>query len=142
MRLRLTLLAMLVACARPSPIGSAMEARSPAIRDGALTQNLGIESMGDRFTPLLSAGCRVPCLQSFTFSTTEDSQASITLHVLRGDTGLASRQHSLGRYAISGFPLARRGVPQVLVIFGAVGNDLTLDARDAETGARYRVEKM
>ena len=142
MRVHSLLIPLLFACSPPSPTGSAMESHSPAIRDGVLTQSVGIESMGDRFTPMLAAGCRVPCIQSSTFSTTEDSQAAITLHILRGDSGTAADQHSLGRYSISGFPAAPRGVPQVLVIFGAVGNDLTLDARDAGTGVRYRVKRV
>jgi molecular chaperone DnaK len=141
MRTPLVLLAILVGCNRPPPTGSVIEAYSPAVKDGILTQSLGIETLGQRFTPFLTAGCRLPCVNSSTFSTTEDSQTKITLHVLRGDSGSADTQHSLGTYAISGFPVLPRGIPQVLVIFGAVGEDLTLDARDAASGTRYQVTR-
>jgi Hsp70 protein len=135
-------LALLIGCSPPPPTGSVVESSSPAIREGVLTQNLGIETLGERFTPLLPTGCRLPCVKSSTFSTTEDSQPQITLHVLRGDSGRVADQHSLGTYSISGFPIAGRGVPQVLVILGAVGQDLTLDARDAVSGGRYRVTRV
>lgn len=136
------LLVLLIGCSPPPPTGSALEFRSPAIKDGILTQNVGIETLGHRLTPYLTAGCQLPCVNSSTFSTTEDSQALITLHLLRGDSGQAGGQHSLGRYAISGFPPQPRGIPQVLVIFGAVGQDLTLDARDAASGTKYRVARV
>lgn len=142
MRSPLVLLVVLAGCSAPPPTGSAIEVRSPAVRNGVLTQNVGIETLGHRLTPYLTAGCQLPCVSSSTFSTTEDSQAEITLHVLRGDSGQADGQHSLGRYAISGFPAQPRGVPQVLVIFGAVGQDLTLDARDAASGSKYRVSRV
>jgi molecular chaperone DnaK (HSP70) len=133
---------ILVGCKAPPPTGSVIESHSAAIRDGVLTQSIGIETLGQRFTPFLTIGCRLPCLKSSTFSTSEDSQTQIKLHVLRGDSGRSSDQHSLGTYSISGFPAQARGVPQVLVIFGAVDNDLTLDARDASTGAKYRVTRV
>jgi molecular chaperone DnaK (HSP70) len=136
------LLVILVGCTPPGPTGSVIEAHSPAVEGGVLTQSLGIETLGKRFTPFLTAGCRLPCVHSSTFSTTEDSQSQIALHVLRGDSGRADDQHSLGRYAITGFPAQLRGIPQVLVIFGAVGEDLTLDARDAATGTRYRITRV
>jgi molecular chaperone DnaK len=138
----LALLAVLVGCSPPPPTGSVIEAQSPAIKDGILTQSVGIETLGHRLTPYLPAGCRLPCVGSSTFSTTEDDQPRILLHVLRGDSGQAGAQHSLGTYALSGFPLRPRGTPQVLVIFGAVGRDLTFDARDATSGTRYRVTKV
>jgi molecular chaperone DnaK len=142
MRLPLALLAILIGCNPPPPTGSAIEAHSPAIRAGVLTQSLGIETLGGRFTPFLTAGCRLPCVNSSTFSTSEDAQAQIRLHLLRGDSGRAADQHSLGTYSISGFPARPRGVPQILVIFGAVDQDLTLDARDAATGTKYRVTRV
>lgn len=139
MHLRALPLVLLIGCNPATPTGSVIESHSPAVRAGVLTQSLGIESLGERFTPILLAGCRLPCVTSTTFSTSEDSQATITLHLLRGDSGRAADQHSLGSYSISGFVKQPRGVPQVLVIFGAVGEDLTLDARDAVTGTKYRV---
>jgi molecular chaperone DnaK (HSP70) len=142
MRLLPLLLATLIGCRAPGPTGSVIESHSPAIKDGVLTESLGIETLGQQFTPFLAAGCRLPCVNSSTFSTTEDSQAQITLHVIRGGAGRATDQHALGRYAISGFPVQARGVPQVLVIFGAVGQDLTLDARDAATGVKYHVARV
>jgi len=142
MRLVPVVIAALAACRPAAPVGSAIEAHSPALKNGVLTQSIGIETLGERFTPYLAAGCRVPCVKSSTFSTTEDSQTQITLHLLRGDSGKAADQHTLGRYAISGFPVGPRGIPQVLVIFGAVGEDLTLDARDAATGVRYHVARV
>ena len=142
MRSPLVFLAIMVGCNPPPPTGSVIEAHSPAIKDGVLTQGLGIETLGQRFTPFLTAGCRLPCVNSSAFSTTEDSQSQITLHVLRGDSGRAYDQHALGTYAISGFPMQSRGIPQVLVIFGAVGEDLTLDARDAASGIKYRVARV
>lgn len=135
-------LAILVGCKAPGPTGSVIEAGSPAIKGGVMTQSMGIETMGQRLTPFLTAGCQVPCVNSSTFSTSEDNQTEITLRVLRGDSGQAGSHHSLGRFAISGFPARARGVPQVLVIFGAVGEDLTLDARDAATGVKYKVVRV
>lgn len=141
MRSHLWFLAILAGCSAPPPTGSVIESRSPAIEADTLAQSVGIETLGQRLTPMLAAGCRLPCVNSSTFSTTEDSQAAITLHVVRGDTGGGSAPHSLGRYAISGFPSQPRGVPQVLVIFGAVNGDLTLDARDAASGTKYEVRR-
>lgn len=142
MRVTPWFLALLAACSPPSLTGSVIEPYSPAIQADTLAQNVGIETIGNRLTPILAVGCRVPCINSSTFSTSEDGQTAITLHVLRGDTGAGAETHSLGRYAISGFPAQSHGVPQVLVIFGALERNLTLDARDAATGTKYQVRQV
>lgn len=136
-------LAMAAIACRPSVDGASkvLEARSPAIRNDSLVQGFGIETLGGRFTPILLAGCHLPCIQSSVFSTVEDSQTTITLHVLRGDSGAAASQHSLGHFAISGFAVGPRGKPQVRVLFSAIDRNLILEAVDATTGQHYTVAR-
>ena len=141
-RFRLLVLPLFVACGAPPHADIlVLETHSAAIQNGVLVQSVGIESYGGTFTALLQQGCRLPCLATSTFTTSEDSQTVIRLHVLRGDTGAAAGQHSLAHIAISGFPPAARGTPQVEATFSASGDSLSVSAWDAVTGVKYAVTR-
>src|SRR5688572_4709920 len=76
---------LLVGCTQPESTSLAVETPSSAVSgDGALRESIGIETLGGVFTPILIKGCELPCVVSQTFSTAEDDQDQILIHVLRG----------------------------------------------------------
>lgn len=106
-----------------------IEAKSPAIQDGYLVEGVGVETVGQVLTPLLNRGATVPTSVEQTFSTAEDNQTGITIHVLRGSARLASDCHSLARIEVSGILPEPRGVPQLRLALIVRDNDLFLSVR-------------
>ena len=101
---------------------------------------LGIETMGGVMTKLIEANTTIPCKKSETFSTAEDNQTEVTIHVLQGERPMASQNKSLGRFNLTGIAPARRGVPKIEVQFDIDANGiLNVSAKDMATGKEQAI---
>ena len=85
---------------------------------------LGIETMGGVRTPLIEKNTTIPTKKSQTFSTAEDNQPAVTVHVLQGEREMASGNKSLGRFDLTDIPPAPRGTPQIEVTFDIDANGI------------------
>jgi molecular chaperone DnaK len=102
--------------------------------------SLGVETMGGVTTRLIDRNTTIPARKSETFSTAEDSQTAVEIHVLQGERELARDNKSLGRFRLEGIPPAPRGVPQIDVTFDIDANGiLNVAARDKATGREQRI---
>ncbi len=97
--------------------------------------SLGIETMGGVMTKLIEKNTTIPTNAAQVFSTAEDNQTAVTVHVLQGEREVASGNKSLGRFDLSDIPPAPRGIPQVEVSFDIDANGiLNVSAKDKATG--------
>ena len=97
--------------------------------------SLGIETLGGVMTKLIEKNTTIPTKATQVFSTAEDSQTAVTVHVLQGEREMASGNKSLGRFDLSDIPPAPRGVPQIEVMFDIDANGiLNVSAKDKATG--------
>ena len=97
--------------------------------------SLGIETMGGVMTKLIDKNTTIPTKATQVFSTAEDRQTAVTVHVLQGEREQASANKSLGRFDLSDIPAAPRGVPQIEVTFDIDANGiLNVSAKDKATG--------
>ncbi len=97
--------------------------------------SLGIETLGGKMTKLIEKNTTIPTRKSETFTTADDNQGAVTVHVLQGEREIASANKSLGRFDLSDIPPAPRGVPQVEVTFDIDANGiLNVSAKDKATG--------
>jgi len=117
-----------------------IEANSPVLLRAQVREPIGLETLGGVFTPILKAGCSLPCEVTNTFSTAEDRQTEIKISLFRGSGSLVSENYSLGSFAILGIPPLPRGKPLIAVTLRAVGADIILIARDS-AGAQLRIER-
>jgi len=102
--------------------------------------SLGIETMGGVMTKLIDKNTTIPTNASQTFSTAEDNQTAVTVHVLQGERNQASGNKSLGRFDLSDIPPAQRGVPQIEVAFDIDANGiLHVSAKDKATGKEQSI---
>ena len=125
------------------PVGVVAEQASPAIGPkAALVESVGLETLGGVFTPLLEVGRAVPCETTQVFSTAADDQDQITITVYRGCGELVRDNHLVGRFRISDFPLAARGVPNIQVRFMATAHDLRILATDMGTSRECRLDRV
>jgi len=103
--------------------------------------SLGIETLGGVFTKLIEKNTTIPTKASQIFSTAEDNQSAVTVHVLQGEREQAAANKSLARFDLAGIPPKPRGVPQIEVTFDIDANGiLHVSARDKETGKEQRIE--
>ena len=103
--------------------------------------SLGIETMGGVMTKLIDKNTTIPTKASQVFSTAEDNQAAVTVHVLQGEREIASANKSLGRFDLQGINPAPRGMPQIEVEFDIDSNGiLNVSAKDKATGKEQRIE--
>jgi len=102
--------------------------------------SLGIETMGGVMTKLIDKNTTIPTKAQQVFSTAEDSQTAVTVHVLQGEREVASANKSLGRFDLSDIPPAPRGVPQIEVAFDIDANGiLHVSAKDKATGKEQSI---
>ena len=102
--------------------------------------SLGIETLGGVMTKLIDANTTIPCKKSQVFSTAEDNQPEVTIHVLQGERQFARDNKSIGRFNLSGIAPARRGVPQIEVTFDIDANGiLNVSAKDKATGKEQKI---
>ena len=102
--------------------------------------SLGIETMGGVMTKVIEKNTTIPTKQSQTFSTAEDNQAAVTVHVLQGERKQASANKSLGQFNLEGIDPAPRGMPQIEVTFDLDADGiLHVSAKDKNTGKEQKI---
>ena len=103
--------------------------------------SLGIETLGGVFTKIIEKNTTIPTKASQTFSTAEDNQSAVTVHVLQGEREQARYNKSLAKFDLTGIDNAPRGMPQVEVAFDIDANGiLHVTAKDKKTGKEQRIE--
>ena len=102
--------------------------------------SLGIETLGGVMTKLIEKNTTIPTKAQQVFSTADDNQNAVTVHVLQGEREIANANKSLGRFDLSDIPPAPRGVPQIEVIFDIDANGImNVSARDKATGKQQSI---
>jgi molecular chaperone DnaK len=101
---------------------------------------LGIETMGGVATPLIDKNTTIPTKKSQVFSTADDNQTAVTIHVVQGERKQATQNKSLGRFDLSDIPPSQRGMPQIEVTFDIDANGiLNVSAKDKATGKEQSI---
>src|SRR5881296_3634792 len=102
--------------------------------------SLGIETLGGVFTKLIQKNTTIPTKAQQVFSTADDNQSAVTIHVLQGERDVASGNKSLGQFNLEGIPPAARGMPQIEVTFDIDANGiLHVSAKDKATGKEQKI---
>ncbi|MCH8542658.1 MAG: molecular chaperone DnaK [Alcanivorax sp.] len=102
---------------------------------------LGIETMGGVMTPIIEKNTTIPTKASQVFSTADDNQSAVTVHVLQGERKQAAQNKSLGQFNLEGIPAAPRGTPQIEVTFDIDANGiLHVGAKDKATGKEQTIQ--
>jgi molecular chaperone DnaK len=102
---------------------------------------LGIETKGGVMTKLIERNTTIPTRKAETFSTAEDNQPSVEIHVLQGEREMAAYNKSLGKFQLTGIPPAPRGIPQIEVAFDIDANGiLNVSAKDLGTNKEQKIE--
>ena len=102
--------------------------------------SLGIETLGGVFTKLIERNTTIPVAKKETFSTAEDGQSAVTVHVLQGERDFAHDNRTLGRFNLEGIPPAPRGIPQIEVAFDIDANGIVhVSAKDLATGKEQKI---
>jgi molecular chaperone DnaK len=102
--------------------------------------SLGIETLGGVFTKLIQKNTTIPTKAQQVFSTADDNQSAVTIHVLQGERDMAAGNKSLGQFNLEGIPTAPRGMPQIEVTFDIDANGiLHVSAKDKATGKENKI---
>src|SRR5688500_7362043 len=128
-------------------IGAAIQAGvlSDDVKDVLLLDvtplTLGIETKGGVMTKLIERNTTIPSRKAETFSTAQDNQPEVEIHVLQGEREMAAYNKSLGKFQLAGIPPAPRGMPQIEVTFDIDANGiLSVSAKDLGTGKEQKIE--
>ncbi|MDP8968891.1 MAG: Hsp70 family protein, partial [Actinomycetota bacterium] len=128
-------------------VGAAIQAGvlSGQVKDVLLLDDtpltLGIETKGGVMTKLIERNTTIPTRKAEVFSTAEDNQPSVEIHVLQGEREMATYNKSLGKFQLTGIPPAPRGIPQIEVAFDIDANGiLHVSAKDLGTGKEQKIE--
>ena len=128
-------------------IGAAIQAGvlSDDVKDVLLLDvtplTLGIETKGGVMTKLIERNTTIPSRKAETFSTAQDNQPEVEIHVLQGEREMAAYNKSLGKFQLAGIPPAPRGMPQIEVAFDIDANGiLSVSAKDLGTGKEQKIE--
>jgi molecular chaperone DnaK len=102
--------------------------------------SLGVETLGSVMTVLIERNTTIPVKKTETFSTAENNQTAVDIHVLQGERPMAGDNMTLGRFRLEGIPMAPRGIPQIDVTFDIDANGIiNVTARDQATGKEQKV---
>jgi molecular chaperone DnaK len=102
--------------------------------------SLGVETMGAVMTPVIERNTTIPIRKSQIFSTADDGQTAVDIHVLQGERPMAADNMTLGRFRLEGIPTAPRGIPQIEVTFDIDANGiLNVTAKDKATSREQKV---
>lgn len=103
--------------------------------------SLGLETLGGVMTPLIPRNTTIPTRKTEVFSTAEDSQTAVDVHVLQGERPMANDNKTLGMFRLDGIPAAPRGLPQIEVTFDIDANGiLDVTAKDKATGKEQKIQ--
>ncbi len=103
--------------------------------------SLGIETLGGVFTRIIERNTTIPCRKNQVFSTAEDNQTAVSIHVLQGEREMARDNKTIGRFELVGIPTSPRGVPQIDVTFDTDANGiLHVSAKDLATGKEQSIQ--
>src|SRR6185436_14372117 len=103
--------------------------------------SLGIETLGGVMTKLIDRNTTIPSRKSQVFSTAEDNQPAVSIHVLQGEREMARHNRTLGRFELTGIPPAPRGMPQIEVTFDIDANGIVhVTAKDKATGKEQKIK--
>jgi hypothetical protein len=116
----------------------AIEQVSPIVgRDGVLLESVGIEMGGGVFAPIVARGEKAPITGSFTISTASDDQSAMRVHILRGTSGRAATNHSLGWFQVEGIPPGPAGAARIGIVIRVANDAIMASAVDLKTGKRF-----